>query len=354
MASALAIPLGSGKIGASYAVADDPEVGGTAVDGFGAKMYNIGYEWALSKRTAVGFGYAKIDNEANQVSPGRAWRPTRTAFRSGPMRIRRREHLRVTPPLVLTERTAIKRAPSGARFFSARLFPVSPLDQLITGFDRALRTVAGAPRAARPSPAEGLPEAGLGEAERAHAAALMRVNHVGEVCAQALYQGQALTARDASTRGGLERAAREEEDHLAWSAQRIRELGGRPSLLNPLWYAGALAMGAAAGALGDKWNLAFLAETEHQVEEHLSGHLDALPAADRRTRAVVEAMRADEARHRDSALAMGAAEFPQPVKRAMRFAAKVMTTVAYRVVAAAFAGPALDFIASRSLNHSSA
>ena len=208
---------------------------------------------------------------------------------------------------------------------------MSPIDQLITGFDRALRTVAGAPRAARPSPAEGLPEAHLAEAERSHAAALMRVNHVGEVCAQALYQGQGLTARDPSARQGLERAAREEEDHLAWSAQRIRELGGRPSLLNPLWYAGALAMGAAAGALGDKWNLAFLAETERQVEEHLAGHLDALPAADCRTRAVVEAMRADEARHRDTAIALGAAEFPRPIRDAMRLAARVMTTVAYRV-----------------------
>jgi 3-demethoxyubiquinol 3-hydroxylase len=208
---------------------------------------------------------------------------------------------------------------------------MSPIDQLITGFDRALRTVAGAPRAARPSPAEGVPEAGLAGAERSHAAALMRVNHVGEVCAQALYQGQALTARDPAARQGLERAAREEEDHLAWSAQRIRELGGRTSLLNPLWYAGALAMGAAAGALGDKWNLGFLAETERQVEEHLSGHLDALPAADLRTRAVVEAMRADEARHRDAALALGAAEFPRPIKDAMRLAARVMTTVAYRL-----------------------
>jgi len=208
---------------------------------------------------------------------------------------------------------------------------MSPIDQLITGFDRALRTVAGAPRAARPSPAAGLPEANLAQAERSHAAALMRVNHVGEVCAQALYQGQGLTARDPSARRELERAAREEEDHLAWSAQRIRELGGRPSLLNPLWYAGALAMGAAAGALGDRWNLAFLAETERQVEEHLGGHLEALPQDDQRTRAVVEAMRADEARHRDMALALGAAEFPQPVKRAMRLAAKVMTTVAYGV-----------------------
>ena len=155
-----------------------------------------------------------------------------------------------------------------------------------------------------------MPEAELAEAERAHAAALMRVNHVGEVCAQALYQGQALTARDPAAREALEQAAREEEDHLAWSAERIRELGGRPSLLNPLWYAGSLAIGAAAGALGDRWNLAFLAETERQVEEHLAGHLEALPADDQRTRAVVEAMRADEARHRASALALGAAELP--------------------------------------------
>ncbi len=159
----------------------------------------------------------------------------------------------------------------------------------------------------------------------------MRVNHVGEVCAQALYQGQALTARHPESRDALQQAAREEEDHLAWSAERIRELGGRPSLLNPLWYAGSFAIGAAAGLLGDKWNFAFLAETERQVEEHLAGHLDALPADDERTRAVVEGMRADEARHRESAIALGAAELPEPVKMAMRLASRVMTTVAYRV-----------------------
>ena len=204
-------------------------------------------------------------------------------------------------------------------------------DRLIVEFDRALRTVAGVARASRPSPATHAPEAVLQPVERAHAAALMRVNHVGEVCAQALYQGQSVTARDPSAREKLQSAAREEEDHLAWSASRIRELGGRPSLLNPLWYAGSLAMGLAAGAMGDKWNLAFLAETERQVEEHLAGHLDALPASDHRTRALVEAMRADEARHRDTAVALGAADFPEPVKRAMRLAAKVMTTVAYRV-----------------------
>ncbi len=205
------------------------------------------------------------------------------------------------------------------------------IDRLIVEFDRALRAVAGVAHAERRSPAEGLKESAITEEERAHAAALMRVNHVGEICAQALYQGQALTARDPGARAKLEQAAREEEDHLVWSAERITELGGRPSLLNPAWYAGAFAMGALAGALGDRWNLAFLAETEHQVEEHLGSHLEALPAEDRRTRAVVEAMRADEARHRESALELGAAELPGPVKLAMRLASKVMTTVAYRI-----------------------
>ena len=205
------------------------------------------------------------------------------------------------------------------------------MDRFILEFDRALRAVAGVVQATRTSPANGLAETEITEPERQHAAALMRVNHVGEVCAQALYQGQALTARDPGAREALEKAAREEEDHLAWSAERIRELGGRPSLLNPLWYAGSFAIGALAGALGDRWNLAFLAETERQVEEHLTGHLEALPSEDRRTRAVVEAMRADEAKHRASALALGAADLPEPVRLAMRFASKVMTTVAYRV-----------------------
>jgi ubiquinone biosynthesis monooxygenase Coq7 len=205
------------------------------------------------------------------------------------------------------------------------------LDALIVEVDRALRAVAGVVQASRPSPAQQVPETPVDDDQRAHAAALMRVNHVGEVCAQALYQGQALTARDAGARETLEQAAREEQDHLAWSAERIRELGGRPSLLNPLWYAGSFAIGAVAGVLGDRWNLAFLAETERQVEEHLTGHLESLPPDDQRTRAVVEAMRADEARHRASAVELGAAELPEPVRRAMRLASKVMTTVAYRV-----------------------
>jgi ubiquinone biosynthesis monooxygenase Coq7 len=205
------------------------------------------------------------------------------------------------------------------------------IDRFIGEFDRALRAIAGVANAARVSPGEGKPEAELDEREREHVAGLMRVNHVGEVCAQALYQGQALTARDSHAREVLEHAAREEQDHLAWSADRIKELGGRPSLLNPFWYAGSLAIGAVAGALGDRWNLAFLAETERQVEEHLTGHLERLPASDQRTRAIVEAMRADEAKHRRTAVTLGAAELPSPVKAAMRLASKVMTSVAYKV-----------------------
>ena len=208
---------------------------------------------------------------------------------------------------------------------------MSGFDTLILHLDRALRTVAGVHRAERASPAAGLAEGALDASARAEAAALMRVNHVGEVCAQALYQGQALTAREPGNRRALAQAALEEQDHLVWSAERIGELGGRSSLLNPLWYGGALAAGVAAGMLGDRWSLAFLAETERQVEEHLSGHLERLPVEDRKTRAVVEVMRGDEARHRDSAISLGAAELPGPVKLGMRAMAKVMTTIAYRV-----------------------
>jgi len=205
------------------------------------------------------------------------------------------------------------------------------IDGWIAQIDRALRTVSNVVDASRASPAEALPETELSDPDRRHAAALMRVNHVGEVCAQALYQGQALTARDPHARQALERAAREEEDHLAWSAQRVHELGGHTSLLNPVWYAGAFAIGTVTGALGDRWNLGFLAETERQVEEHLSGHLERLPSGDARTRTLVEAMRADEARHRDTALRLGAAELPRPIRLAMRLASGFMTRVAYRV-----------------------
>lgn len=205
------------------------------------------------------------------------------------------------------------------------------LDSVVLEFDRALRAMAGVHQAERPSPAAGIAEADLGPAERAHGAALMRVNHVGEVCAQALYQGQAMTARDVRTRESLRQAAREEGDHLAWSMERIQALGGRPSLLNPLWYAGALALGVGAGLLGDRWSLAFLAETERQVEEHLTGHLEKLAPEDAPTRAVVETMRADEAQHRETAVTLGAAEMPAPARAAMRAMAKLMTTVAYRL-----------------------
>ena len=207
----------------------------------------------------------------------------------------------------------------------------TPLDRAITEFDRALRTITGSQSSSRSSPANGQREGELTPAERAHSAALMRINHVGEVCAQALYQGQALTARDPAIRAQLQKAAREEQDHLAWSGERIRDLGGRPSLLNPLWYAGALAMGTASGLLGDRWNLAFLAETEHQVEEHLAGHLGKISPEDARTLAVVDRMRIEEGQHRETALALGGAEMPYPVKVVMRLFAKVMTTVSYRV-----------------------
>jgi ubiquinone biosynthesis monooxygenase Coq7 len=205
------------------------------------------------------------------------------------------------------------------------------IDRLIASFDTALRAAAGVHSSRRDSPGSAIPEAELSVGERAHVAALMRVNHVGEVCAQALYQGQTFTTRDPVTRASLEQAAREEEDHLAWSADRVHELGGHLSYLNPVWYAGSLALGIAAGALGDRWNLAFLAETERQVEEHLAGHLSQLPAGDSRTRVVVERMRAEEAKHRETALALGAAEMPAPARLAMRAMAKLMTTVAYRL-----------------------
>jgi len=204
------------------------------------------------------------------------------------------------------------------------------LDQIITTFDLGLRTVFASPHAARPYPGSG-PEAELSETERARAAALMRVNHVGEVCAQALYAGQALTAKNEQVRAELDQAAKEETDHLAWCEQRIVELGGRKSLLNPLWFGGAFALGAAAGLLGDKWNLGFLAETERQVEAHLDGHLQQLPEADAKSRAVVEQMKTDEARHAQTAVDHGGAPLPSPVKWAMRLAADVMRKTASRV-----------------------
>lgn len=209
--------------------------------------------------------------------------------------------------------------------------PLPDPDRLIASFDRALRTLCAPAMSVRPVPGEQLPEADLSEQEKRHAAALMRVNHTGEICAQALYQGQALTARNLDTRAVLERAADEEVEHLAWTAQRVEQLGGRLSLLNPLFYAGAFAMGALSGLRGDKWNLGFLAETERQVEGHLGSHLDRLPGQDEKSRAIVSKMKEDEARHASSAIDHGGAELPDLVKRAMRLASRAMTGSTYWV-----------------------
>jgi len=205
------------------------------------------------------------------------------------------------------------------------------IDKLIIEFDKALRTLAVAPVSARPLPGGALAEAELSQAEKRHAAGLMRVNHCGEVCAQALYQGQALSCDDAAVTRALAQAAREETEHLAWTQQRVSELGGRLSLLNPLWYAGALALGYAAGRFGTRWNLGFLAETERQVETHLEGHLERLAPQDAKTRAIVTQMKQDESAHARTAYQLGAAELPDPVKRAMRASARVMTQVSYWV-----------------------
>ena len=208
---------------------------------------------------------------------------------------------------------------------------LSPLDRLLDSAQNALSTVAGSPRAERANPGETIPDVVLDEAERRHAAGLMRINHVGEVCAQALYIGQAAVARDPATRAQLLEAAQEETDHLAWCADRLRELDSRPSLLNPLWYAGSWAIGATAGLRGDGWNLGFVVETERQVETHLEEHLESLPPADQRSRAILRVMKNDEVRHADNAQAAGARALPAPVKAGMRLASKLMKTVAYRL-----------------------
>ena len=203
------------------------------------------------------------------------------------------------------------------------------LDEVIICFDKALRTLTEPAQSARPLPGENLQEGELSETETRLSAALMRVNHSGEICAQALYEGQALTARNASVQQALQKAATEETEHLAWTERRIEELGGRKSLLNPLWYGGSFALGALAGLLGDKWNLGFLAETEHQVERHLEQHLQRLPQQDLKSHAILEQMKSDEARHATTALSQGASELPLPVKLAMRLASKVMTQTAF-------------------------
>jgi ubiquinone biosynthesis monooxygenase Coq7 len=206
------------------------------------------------------------------------------------------------------------------------------LNALILAADSALRTLWAEPRASRPTPQAATAELVMSDAERREAGALMRVNHVGEVCAQALYTGQALACNSASLRAQLAEASREETDHLAWTAQRLQELNDRPSLLNPLWYAGAFVIGYAAGKLGgDRVSLGFVVETERQVEAHLQSHMDKLPAADSASRAIVAQMKADEIAHAQMAQKAGALELPGPVKALMQTAAKVMTTVAHRV-----------------------
>jgi ubiquinone biosynthesis monooxygenase Coq7 len=200
------------------------------------------------------------------------------------------------------------------------------------GFDRALRTLFGRPQVTeRGNPAAALEEPELNEGERELAARLMRIDHTGEICAQALYQGQALTARLPEVRQKMERAAAEENDHLDWCEQRIEELGGRTSLLNPLWYAGSFALGTLAGVAGDKWSLGFVAETEHQVGEHLHGHLERISPADTRSRAILQQMKEDELEHAHQALQGGGAPLPAPLKLAMRLASKVMTKTVYWV-----------------------
>ena len=208
----------------------------------------------------------------------------------------------------------------------------SLIDRFINNADRALRTVApNAVQAQRSNPAATHFESTLTEEERRHAAGLMRVNHTGEVCAQALYQGQALTARLPDVRAEMEQAAKEEEDHLAWCQERVNELGSHTSYLNPLWYAMSFGIGAVAGMAGDKWSLGFVAETEKQVCEHLEGHMSRVPVQDEKTRAIISQMHHDESEHMQMALNAGAAELPAPVKQVMSLVAKVMTSAAYRL-----------------------
>lgn len=219
---------------------------------------------------------------------------------------------------------------------SFKLLPVFPTfaagpDAFILQVDKALRTVFATATSRRPFPDVGVDEAEMSETEKRHAAGLMRVNHSGEVCAQALYQGQALTARNPAAARALIEASEQETEHLAWCEKRLHELGSHKSFLNPLWYAGSFTLGALAGAMGDKWNLGFLAETERQVEGHLNEHLSELPAQDAKSRAIVEQMKTDERQHAETAIEHGGVPLPMPVKQAMQLTSKVLTFTAYRV-----------------------
>ncbi len=208
---------------------------------------------------------------------------------------------------------------------------MSPTDSLLNAVDGALRTLSGVSHSARPYPAEGREPPVLDDEERRLSGALMRVNHVGEVCAQALYSAQGLTSRSAGVRDQFDRAGREELDHLAWTRRRLRELGARPSLLDPLWFAGAFGLGLLAGRAGERTSLGFVAETEHQVARHLQSHLAKLPAADTASRDIVRQMQDDETRHAESAERAGGTRLPLPLRAAMRVAAKVMTTTAHYI-----------------------
>lgn len=203
------------------------------------------------------------------------------------------------------------------------------LDKMIVALDTGLRTLLAKPHSVRAHPDATIADTELSEADKKYASALMRVNHTGEVCAQALYSGQALTAHHPETTAALKQAALEETEHLAWCEARIQQLGGRTSLLNPIFYAGSLTLGVIAGALGDRWNLGFLAETEQQVGEHLASHLDKLPEADKKTRAIIEQMQIDEAQHAKQAVHLGGAELPAPVRFFMKQSSKLMTTAAH-------------------------
>ena len=206
------------------------------------------------------------------------------------------------------------------------------LDRLIIEFDKGLKTLTASAHSVRPYPDAQVQDAAeLDAEEKRHAAALMRINHCGEVCAQALYNGQALTAKNPQIKQALAQASKEETEHLAWCEKRIHELGSHTSLLNPLWYAGSFTLGALAGAIGDKWNLGFLAETERQVGAHLDKHLKELPSQDEKSRAILAQMKIDEAHHADTAVHLGAVELPKPIKSAMQQMSKVMTATTYHL-----------------------
>lgn len=241
-------------------------------------------------------------------------------------------HSRVFPPKILPSSYAMQPSASTSSptrpSFQAQL---SSTDRVLELLDQSLRTLWARPQAERPAPTPEQADGELSEAERKTSAALMRVNHVGEICAQALYTAQAFTTRDEHLRQHLRRAAQEETDHLAWTEDRVHALGGRTSLLNPFWYGGALAIGLVAGRLGDRTSLGFVIETEHQVERHLNSHLERLPAQDQSSRVIVRQMRDDEIAHADAAEAAGGIPLPTPVRWLMKAAAKVMTTTAHRI-----------------------